>query len=104
MKKLRPSLRRLLDTVEYLVDDQIGIIRYVGEIPREVGAPAFFHFYAQASDTSAFTKQKNFGSAGGASVERGSAMAKAIGEAVERYSAAIYELEELPSASFESAT
>jgi ribosomal protein S12 methylthiotransferase accessory factor len=40
---------------------------------------------------------------GGASAERGVALAKAIGEAVERYCAAFYEVEELPLSPFSSA-
>ena len=97
------SLQRLYDIVEFLVDERVGILRYAGEMPREAGAPDFFHFYAKACNTKAFTTQTNFSDSGGASANRGRAMAKAIGEAVERYCAAIYERKHLPLTSYHSA-
>jgi len=103
MKLSTPSLQRLFDVVDILVDERVGVIKYVCELPREPGAPDCFHFYAQASSTSAFVAQKNFANAGGASADRSLAMAKAIGEAVERYCSAIYDQEDFPLTSFESA-
>ncbi|HSF30587.1 MAG TPA: YcaO-like family protein [Candidatus Tectomicrobia bacterium] len=103
MKSPRSSLRRLAGVLDYLVDDRVGIVSYVKELPKEAGAPDFFHFYAKACNTQAFGRQPNFSAAGGASADRGSAIAKAVGEAVERYCAALYEVEELPLSSFESA-
>ena len=103
MSRISAPLDRLLNIVEYLVDDTVGVIRYVTEIPREAGAPAFFHFYAEACNTRAFTGQRNFGSAGGASIDRKTSLSKAIGEAVERYCSAIYDRDELPISSAESA-
>jgi ribosomal protein S12 methylthiotransferase accessory factor len=79
-----------------LVDDHTGVISYVSEVPKDAGDPDFFHFYAHAANTRAFRLQKNFADTGGASCDRGAALAKAIGEAVERYCAAIYEAEEFP--------
>jgi ribosomal protein S12 methylthiotransferase accessory factor len=93
-------LRRLADTVQYLVDPSVGIVQYVFEQPREAGLPDFHRFVAQACDTSAFTGQKNFRNSGGASVHRDLALAKAIGEAVERYCAAIYDVGDLTLCSF----
>jgi ribosomal protein S12 methylthiotransferase accessory factor len=100
------TLERLFDIVEYLVDDQVGIIHDVHEISREPGAPDFFHFFAQAGSTLAFSKQDNSRTriAGGASADRGKAMAKAIGEAVERYCSALYDAEEFPFVASESAS
>jgi ribosomal protein S12 methylthiotransferase accessory factor len=97
------SLSRLFEVVEYLVDDQVGIIRHVQEIPREPGAPDFFRFGAEACNAGAFGQHKNFATAGGVSTDRRTAMAKAIGEAVERYCTAIYDAGELPLTSFEAA-
>jgi len=93
-------LRRLSDIVDQLVDDHVGIIRDVSHVPREPGAPAFFHVAAKACNTGAFCRQHNFSIAGGASAKRERAMAKAIGEAVERYCSAIYEKEEFPLTSY----
>jgi ribosomal protein S12 methylthiotransferase accessory factor len=90
------SLRRLSEALPYIVDERVGIVKEVTELPRDAGAPDYFHFYAQAANTSAFTRQLNFYAAGGASGDRGMAVAKAVGEAVERYCGAIYDVEELP--------
>lgn len=81
-----------------LVDPVTGIVSHVQEVPREPGSPDFFHFSAAACDTSAFSRQRNFQNTGGAATKRENAVAKAIGEAVERYCAALYEAEELPLA------
>ena len=104
MKPPGTPLQRLASVVEYLVDARVGIVRYVRELPQEAGAPDFFHFHAQACDTGAFSAHKNFAAAGGAAADRGSALAKAIGEAVERYCAALYEVEELPMSSCKAAS
>jgi ribosomal protein S12 methylthiotransferase accessory factor len=93
----------VFDVAEYLLDESVGIIGHVKELPRDAGAPNFFHFYSEACNTNAFTSQKNFPNAGGASSDRGLAMAKAIGEAVERYCSAIYRIEDFPLCSSEEA-
>jgi ribosomal protein S12 methylthiotransferase accessory factor len=90
------SIGPLADVVSYLVDPKVGIVGEVEEILRDPGAPEFFHFAAKACDTRAFNRQANFRNTGGASVDRERAAAKAIGEAVERYCAALYEVEDLP--------
>jgi len=94
------DFRRLIHVIPDLVDNRVGIVRYVTELPRDAGAPDFFHYYATASNTSAFTRQVNFYAAGGAASERGFAIAKAVGEAVERYCGAIYDVDELPLHSY----
>ena len=99
MKIAGAPFRRLRDIVPSLVDERVGIVQQVFEVPREAGAPDFFHFASRACNTRAFTRQENFSTAGGASTDRETALAKAVGEAVERYCAAIYEVEELPLAS-----
>jgi ribosomal protein S12 methylthiotransferase accessory factor len=86
-----------------IVNDEIGIVRNLAEVPREPDAPEFFHFGALACNTKAFTRYENFAIAGGAAVTREQAAAKSIGEAVERYSSAIYDFQELPLSSFEEA-
>jgi ribosomal protein S12 methylthiotransferase accessory factor len=102
---MHSSVQDLFDTVEYLVDDRVGIIRGVQEAPNDAGSPDFFCFFASACDTSAISRYKNAGipGGGGASTDREIAMAKAIGEAVERYCATIYDAREFPLVSFESA-
>jgi ribosomal protein S12 methylthiotransferase accessory factor len=103
LSRHRRALHRLSAVAEYLVDAQVGIVECVEEERREAGAPDFFHFSATACNTKAFTRLKNFRNAGGAATDRGAALAKAIGEAVERYCSAIFELEELSMFSYKSA-
>jgi len=89
----RPQLAEIATD---LIDDQVGIVRLAGAAPRQSGSPSFFHYWALAADTRAFADQHNFARAGGSAEDPDRALAKAIGEAVERYCAAIYTKEELP--------
>jgi len=98
-----PALEQLSRLVENLVDRSVGIVRDVFQTPREPGAPAFFHYAAKACNTLAFCQQENFSTGGGASTSKGIALAKALGEAVERYCSAIYDKKELPLTSFTDA-
>lgn len=100
---MEPGLHRLYDVLDQLVDPRVGIIRYVEEVPRDAGEPNFFHFWAQACNVEAFSRQRNFARGGGAAIDRGFALAKAVGEAVERYCSALFELEDLPLASYDDA-
>ncbi|HEX3763068.1 MAG TPA: YcaO-like family protein, partial [Kofleriaceae bacterium] len=81
-----------------LFDERVGIIGRVVDVDRMPGAPDFFHVAAEACNTRAFTRQVNFRAAGGASADRDRAIAKALGEATERYCSAIYDIESLPLA------
>ena len=103
MISVETNFIKLFQVVDSLVDERIGILRYVKEARSQAGAPAFFHFYSRACDTGAFSLQHNFAETGGASAHRPVAMAKAIGEAVERYCAAIYSKEEFFFETYESA-
>jgi len=98
---LKNSANRLIQTLDFLVDKRVGIIGLLEEIHREPGTPEFFHFYAEACNTGAFVTQKNFKYTGGAAADRTRAIGKAVGEAVERYCGAIYDVEEFPLTSFE---
>ena len=97
------SFRRLNEVVELLVDQRTGIITKCYELQPEPDAPQLFHFYAQASNTKTFSGNPNFRNTGGVSTERKVAMAKAIGEAVERYCSAFFDLEEMPLSSYDEA-
>lgn len=84
------------DAFDQLVDDHVGIVHSLQEVHTEPGSPNYFHYAAEACNTRAFVAQRNFFNTGGASVHRSVAMAKAVGEAVERYCAAIYDAAEMP--------
>src|SRR5260370_26326157 len=87
------SLERFLRTAaEYLIDSRTGIVRHVIQMPRQAGAPNFFQFVAR----SARSDPDYFAESGGASTDRSLAMAKAIGEVIERYCAGLFDPRELP--------
>jgi len=90
-------------SMDILCDPRVGIVHDVGEVAIEPGSPRFFHYGAQACNTRAFVAQRNFHETGGAAATREIGLAKAVGEAVERYCAAIYALDEFPLTSAEDA-
>jgi ribosomal protein S12 methylthiotransferase accessory factor len=94
---------RLADLASTIVDWRAGIIESVVEMQPLDGAPDFFHYFSNASNVGAFSDYENFNNAGGASADREIALAKAVGEAVERYASAIYDPAALPLFSFEDA-
>jgi ribosomal protein S12 methylthiotransferase accessory factor len=87
----RTRLEKIVGLWEDLVDPKVGVIQRVVELPVDDDDPEFFHYYSKACDTARFTRFSNFSENGGASTDRYIAVAKAMGEAVERYCSAIYE-------------
>ncbi len=96
MAPLNNDIGALGSALDVLVDSSVGVIRRIFEVAREPGSPEFFHFAARAANTNAFGFLENFGNTGGASSDKATAIAKACGEAIERYCAAIYEVGSLP--------
>jgi ribosomal protein S12 methylthiotransferase accessory factor len=94
-------LDRLTGLWDYLVDEKVGIIQRVLELPRDDDDPECFHSLSLACDTSRFTSEKNFAHNGGVSTNRTVSMAKAIGEAVERYCSAIFRYKDLTLSPFD---
>jgi ribosomal protein S12 methylthiotransferase accessory factor len=86
----------LTDALDRLLDPRFGVINQLGQSPQEPGMPQFFHYFARGSNTEALGGQPGFELGGGASVERDHAMAKAIGEVVERYCVAFFSQQNLP--------
>jgi len=81
----------ILDCWEELVDPRVGIIRDIRVLPVDDDEPDFFHYLSTACDTSAFGSLRNFGNNGGVGTTAKRAIAKALGEAVERYCSAIFD-------------
>jgi ribosomal protein S12 methylthiotransferase accessory factor len=93
-------LERLLGLWDVLVDPKVGIVADVQELIPDDDDPDFFHYLSRACDTRRFTALRNFGNNGGVSANRYVALAKAIGEAVERYCGAIFDYRDLVYASY----
>jgi ribosomal protein S12 methylthiotransferase accessory factor len=91
----RLRLTRLMGLWSTLVDPKIGVVREISEVALDEDDPSFFHYFSRSCDTSRFVPYKNFSHNGGASTDRYVAMAKAVGEAVERYCSAIFDCDEL---------
>jgi ribosomal protein S12 methylthiotransferase accessory factor len=104
LSRRQRAFARMARIIDYVVDGRVGIVGFVGEEPRDAGAPDFFHFAALAANTAAFAGFENFSNTGGAAAERETALAKAIGEAVERYCSAVFDYEALPLCSRETAS
>jgi ribosomal protein S12 methylthiotransferase accessory factor len=96
----RERLGRLLGRWDDLVDPSVGIVRKVCELRPDDDEPDFFHYLAKACDTGRFAKLSNFRDTGGVSIDRYSAIAKALGEAVERYCSAIFDYRDLTLAPY----
>jgi len=99
----KPQLGAMTEALPLLVDDHVGVVHHVREVPTDPGSPNFFHYAAKACNTSAFAGQVNFSNTGGASTQRPVAIAKAVGEAVERYCAALYRVQDLPLCNYREA-
>lgn len=97
----RLRLERLLGLWEHLVDSKVGIIREVQELPIDDDDPDFFHFLSTSCNTDRFTSLRNFGNNGGVSTDRYVALAKSIGEGIERYCSAVFDYDDLEIAPFE---
>lgn len=72
------------------MDNELGIIKSVAELPRQTFSPDYFYFKANVSNTSIFNGIDNIGITAGTSLNRNKALAKAIGEGIERYCACSY--------------
>jgi len=94
------NLKKISDLI---IDTDIGLILDIKQVPRFACDPEFFHFSGKAANTSAFSTEKNFCNSGGASVSRDLAISKSIGEAVERYASAIFDIDSLPLCTYNEA-
>ena len=103
MNRTVSGFQVLSNALDDLFDPRVGIINVVQEIERNAGEPNFFHFSAHACNVRAFSRQQNFSWGSGAAIQRDRALAKAVGEVVERYCSALFKVEELPLTSYEEA-
>ena len=84
------DLEAALAKAERAVDDRVGLVRQVGE-QESFPLP---YYLAQTADTSSFSAVRAAEFAAGADVDWDRAYMKALGEALERYSAGVYDVEE----------
>jgi ribosomal protein S12 methylthiotransferase accessory factor len=83
--------RQLKEILPFLLDEETGIIESLEEMPRQTDMPDIFYYKALVANTGAISNLPNeLPITAGTSLNKDRAMAKAIGEAIERYCAAIY--------------
>jgi ribosomal protein S12 methylthiotransferase accessory factor len=82
--------KRLKDIAPFLVDDETGIVAYIQELKRQFDSPDFIYYKAEIGNTGIFGLEEHHPATGGTSLDRDRAIAKALGEAVERYSSAVF--------------
>ena len=97
-RPLRPD--GLFAVFDELVDPATGIVRELVPLPIEDDEPDFVHYLSTAADTSALTRLTNFANNGGVSTTQHGAIAKALGEAVERYCSAFFDESDLVVAAY----
>ncbi len=86
------SLDQTLDRAERAVDDRLGLITEVGE---QASHPAPY-YVAQLAETDSISDASAPSFAAGVDLDWNAAFMRAVGEALERYSAAIYDASSLP--------
>jgi ribosomal protein S12 methylthiotransferase accessory factor len=91
----------LLAAWDELVDPRVGIVRQISPLPIEEDEPNFVHYLSTACDTAQLTRLTNFANNGGVSTTQRGALAKALGEAVERYCSAFFAYSDLTVAAFD---
>ncbi len=85
------GLREAITRGLRLVDDRTGIIQGIYDLPLETNDPRFFHIAAPLTDTSRYFGMRCYRHNGGAALTRDRAVMCAIGEAIERYCAGMYD-------------
>ncbi len=90
----------LLGRLSYVVDEQVGIIKYI--IPGVLSStdPPIHSYACAMADTRAFFNHKCNERNGGAGFSYEQAITATIGEGIERYCAAIYNMDEIVFASW----
>ncbi len=89
------SFQHLKNIFPDLVNANHGIVKKIIELPRQSSYSDFFYFKAILGNTGVLGNEVSFPTAGGVSLDRNKALAKAIGESIERYNSAIYFYEDL---------
>ena len=89
----RSELEATLKALPDLLDRHVGLIQSVAYPPVRHNDPRFVHCHATLGDVSRFTGRPSNRVTGGTALTEEAALAKAIGEAVERYSGDVYEAE-----------
>jgi ribosomal protein S12 methylthiotransferase accessory factor len=88
--------RQLKNILPLLLDEETGIIGLLEEMPRQTDMSDIFYYKATVANTGIIGGlQDDFPVTAGTSLMRDRAIAKAVGEAIERYCSALYSTSEM---------
>lgn len=87
----KTDVAETLRKAERLIDERTGIIKDVWHVLIDPDDPKLFRYGSQLADTSRYAMLKCREVNGAAALSREHALAKALGEAIERYCSAIYD-------------
>ena len=73
------------------VDDRVGLIRWVFDIPIEPGEPRIFNASVKMADTTRYNPRPCYDNNGGSGLTREQARNAAIGEGLERYCCSVFD-------------
>jgi ribosomal protein S12 methylthiotransferase accessory factor len=91
----RSELQRTLQALPHLLDREVGLIHSIEWHPVRYDDPKFVHCIATLGDISRFTGRACNRVTGGTALTEDAALAKAIGESVERYCGDLYDPTEI---------
>jgi ribosomal protein S12 methylthiotransferase accessory factor len=92
---------RLLASYDELVDKEVGIVKKVTPLPIDEDEPDFVHYLSETCSTDRLGQLPNFTNNGGVGIDSRAAVAKAVGEGVERYCSAFFRYRDLTVCSYE---
>jgi ribosomal protein S12 methylthiotransferase accessory factor len=87
----RSDLQKTLQALPHLLDHEVGLIHSIDYRQLQFDDPQFVHCTATLSDISRFTGRSYSRINGGTALTKEVALAKAIGESIERYCAHLYD-------------
>lgn len=91
----RTDLQKTIQTLPLLLDRDVGLIQTIQWYPLRHNDPQFIHCHATLADMSRITGHFGSRGTGGTALTKEVALAKAIGESVERYCGDIYDDNEI---------
>jgi ribosomal protein S12 methylthiotransferase accessory factor len=78
-----------------IVDEEIGLVRWIAEVPQSPDDPKIFNYAVKMAETGEYLPLICFTNNGGAGLTREHAYRAALGEAVERYCSSVFFKEDL---------
>ena len=98
----KSDLRQTLETLPHLLDEHTGLIKKIEWYTQRYNEPQFIHCHATMPDLTRITGRVCSHGTGGTALAEDAALAKAIGESVERYCGDFWNNDQIVHASYTS--